>query len=87
MLATLDTFNATTGVREEVFQLAGLPNHPLWVLAVEATGTWVAGSKDSYVENSLSTAGFRRRPPWGGVPPPPFRVASNPFGGVVCGLL
>ena len=50
VLATLDTFNTTTGVSEEVFQLAGLPNHPLWVISVEATGTWPAGSKDSYVE-------------------------------------
>ena len=50
VLATLNTFNATTGVSEAVFPLAGLPNHPLWVLSVEATGTWQSGSKDSYVE-------------------------------------
>ena len=52
VLATLNTFssNGTSYANEAVFQLKGLPNHPLWVLAVEATGTWQSGSKDSYIE-------------------------------------
>lgn len=49
--ATLDTCAQETGYwTEAVFELKGLPNHPLWVLGVEATGTWAPGSKDSYVE-------------------------------------
>jgi len=52
VLATLDTFsaNGTSYANEAVFELKGLPNHPLWVLAVEATGTWQSGSKDSFIE-------------------------------------
>jgi Alpha galactosidase A/Alpha galactosidase C-terminal beta sandwich domain len=50
-VATLNTFSAVTSlVNEQVIQLKGLPNHPLWVLGVEATGTWQSGSKDSFIE-------------------------------------
>ena len=49
--ATVNTYAAATGYNSEfVVDLKGLPNHPLWVMAVEATGTWQAGSKDSYIE-------------------------------------
>lgn len=48
--AQLNTFAAATGTAEAVFQLKGLPNHPLWVLTMEATGTWQSGSKDSFIE-------------------------------------
>ena len=52
VLATLNTFssNGTSYASEAVFQLKGLPNHPLWVVTVEATGTWQSGSKDSFIE-------------------------------------
>ena len=49
--ATINTFDMNTSYwNEAIFSLKGLPNHPLWVLAVEATGTWQSGSKDSYIE-------------------------------------
>lgn len=50
VVATINAFAPQSNTTEAVFQLKGLPNHPLWVLAVEATGTWQAGSKDSYIE-------------------------------------
>jgi hypothetical protein len=47
----INTFaESTSYANEAVFELKGLPNHPLWVLGVQATGTWQAGSKDSFVE-------------------------------------
>ena len=49
--AALNTYApATSYDNEAVFSLKGLPNHPLWVLGVEAVGTWQSGSKDSYIE-------------------------------------
>lgn len=51
VITTLNTFApATNYTNEFVVQLKGLPNHPLWVLTVEATGMWQSGSKDSYIE-------------------------------------
>ena len=46
----LNTYATSTGTAEAVFQLKGLPNHPLWVLGMEAIGTWQSGSKDSFIE-------------------------------------
>jgi len=50
--AALDTFAPQTNYSSEfVVELKRpLPNLPLWVLAVEATGEWQAGSKDSFIE-------------------------------------
>lgn len=49
--STINTFAPSTSYwNEAVFELRGLPNHPLWVLTVEATGTWQSGSMDSYIE-------------------------------------
>ena len=51
VITTINTFGPQTNYTNElILQLKGLPNHPLWVLTVEATGTWQSGSKDSYVE-------------------------------------
>jgi hypothetical protein len=51
VITTLNTYAPATNYSNElVIPLKGLPNHPLWVLTVEATGTWQSGSKDSYIE-------------------------------------
>ncbi len=51
VVPALNTFGAVTNYTNElVLPLKKLPNLPLWVLAVEATGTWESGSKDSYIE-------------------------------------
>ena len=47
----LNTFSPQTNYTNEfLMSLKGLPNNPLWVLSVEATGKWQSGSKDSYIE-------------------------------------
>ncbi len=46
----LNTFSQQTNYTNELrLPLKGLPNLPLWVLSVEATGKWQSGSKDSYI--------------------------------------
>lgn len=52
IVADLDTFSPTTNYTNELYVPLErpLPNLPLWVVAVEATGLWTNGSKDSYIE-------------------------------------
>lgn len=51
VIDTINTFGSTTNYTNEFnVSLSGLPNHPLWVMTIEATGTWQKGSMDSYIE-------------------------------------
>ena len=51
MEPALNTFSQQTNYTNELrLSLKGLPNNPLWVLSVEATGKWQSGSKDSFIE-------------------------------------
>ena len=51
MESSLNTFSPQTNYTNELrLSLKGLPNNPLWVLSVEATGKWQSGSKDSFIE-------------------------------------
>lgn len=52
IITELDTYGSTMNYTSELLVelKRPLPNLPLWVVVVEATGRWQAGSKDSFIE-------------------------------------
>lgn len=52
LITTLNMFTRQSNYTNEfkVELKRPLPNLPLWVIAVEATGTWQSGSMDSFIE-------------------------------------